>query len=409
MLPTTGKMCCAIIRLEDGFLNKMLGLLKEYFGNRSGYLPEGSMLMFGSISHLANRGLESYAEEAVKTHKVFSSLLPRMCSITHLVFAPLGGMNSEGLIRDLYDLDCWLRSARNTNAASLPEARAMLWRTLCSENAENLSASGSDRTVFMPESLLNSAKTKVYSAAPAGGLPERIKPLSGSGERVLIYMLLKELIEPFTMDLEPEPILKRCTGNHDTEKNAHTGRIVIIGASHVFRLVGGLGSLRRDIVNLSRPGWQADKAATAELAEKLLKLNITAEDVIIIDPLSNTFFCGSDNEGDPTEPVKLSDGKWHIMGDLSCRHRTKLKRVLDELSKAIECQSSPLVVIVTPVPRYLLAKCCADPDHITNFADRLYISEIEKELDSVEDLLVDWGQSLTSRSDILNFRAVADD
>jgi hypothetical protein len=37
------------------------------------------------------------------------------------------------------------------------------------------------------------------------------------------------------------------------------------------------------------------------------------------------------------------------------------------------------------------------------------INLIEKELDSVEDLLVGWGQSLTSRSDILNFRSVADD
>jgi hypothetical protein len=173
--------------------------------------------------------------------------------------------------------------------------------------------------------------------------------------------------------------------------------------------VGGLGSLGRDIVNLSRPGWQADKAATAELAEKLLKLNITTDDVTIIDPLSNSFFCGFDIEGDPTEPVKLADGKWHILGDLTCRHRTKLKRVLDELSKAIDSQSSPRIVIVTPVPRYLLAKCCSDPDHITNFADRHYITEIEKELDSVEDLLVGWGQSLTSRSDILNFRLVADD
>jgi hypothetical protein len=93
------------------------------------------------------------------------------------------------------------------------------------------------------------------------------------------------------------------------KKNTATGRIIVIGASHVFRLVGGLGSLGVDIVNLSRPGWQADKAATAELTEKLLKLNINADDVIIIDPLANSFFFGSDSEGDPTELVKLADGK----------------------------------------------------------------------------------------------------
>jgi hypothetical protein len=72
-------------------------------------------------------------------------------------------------------------------------------------------------------------------------------------------------------------------------------------------------------------------------------------------------------------------------------------------------QNPPRVVIITLVPRYLLAKCCSDPDHLTNFTDRLYISEIEKEFDNVQDLLVGWGQGLSSRSDILNFRSVADD
>jgi hypothetical protein len=64
-LPSDEKKC-VIIRLEDCYLNELLGLLKEFFGNRSGYLPEGSLLLFVSLSHLASRGLESYAEEVVK-------------------------------------------------------------------------------------------------------------------------------------------------------------------------------------------------------------------------------------------------------------------------------------------------------------------------------------------------------
>jgi hypothetical protein len=52
-------------------LSEQPGILKEFFGARAGYLPEGSILFFGSLSHLALRGLENYSEEAVKMLKVF--------------------------------------------------------------------------------------------------------------------------------------------------------------------------------------------------------------------------------------------------------------------------------------------------------------------------------------------------
>jgi hypothetical protein len=115
--------------------------------------------------------------------------------------------------------------AHETQLRHLFRKRAKLWQVLCSENAKNLNSNGSDRTIFMPESLLNSAKTKVYSAAPAGGIPDRIKPLSGSGEWAVIFALLTELIETFAMDLEPEPLLNRCAGSQGTEKNAHTAEL----------------------------------------------------------------------------------------------------------------------------------------------------------------------------------------
>jgi hypothetical protein len=104
-LPTEKmELCCVVVRLEDCFLSELPSLLKEFFGNRFGYLPEGSLLMFGSLSHLGKRGLESYAEECIKLQKVFTNMLPKTCSVTHLLVVPLGGIESAGMIRDLYDL-----------------------------------------------------------------------------------------------------------------------------------------------------------------------------------------------------------------------------------------------------------------------------------------------------------------
>jgi hypothetical protein len=43
-LPTNSDACCCVVlRLEDCFLSELPGLLKEFFGNRPRYLPEGSV------------------------------------------------------------------------------------------------------------------------------------------------------------------------------------------------------------------------------------------------------------------------------------------------------------------------------------------------------------------------------
>jgi hypothetical protein len=56
MLPSDTGRCCIIIRMEDSFLSDLPGLLKEYFGNRPRFLPVGSVVLYGSLSHLAKIG-----------------------------------------------------------------------------------------------------------------------------------------------------------------------------------------------------------------------------------------------------------------------------------------------------------------------------------------------------------------
>jgi hypothetical protein len=113
-LPAIEGQCCVIIRAEDCLLSELPGMLKEYFGGLPGCLPEGSMVMFGSLSHLAKRGLKNYAEECVKIKKVIMNMLPGSCTVIHMVFVPLGGIEGEATIRDLYNLDSWPDIAEKT-------------------------------------------------------------------------------------------------------------------------------------------------------------------------------------------------------------------------------------------------------------------------------------------------------
>jgi hypothetical protein len=177
-LPSDEGRCCVVLRLEDCLLSEQPGILKEFFGTRAGYLPEGSALFFGSLSHLALRGLENYAEEAVKMLKVFSNMLKSGCSVAHAVLLPLGGILSAGLVRDLYDLDSWLRSGVVSNLMSLPASREALWRTLNLSNnvSASVQAANAERVMFMPETFKNSSRIRMISGE-IENLPASISPM----------------------------------------------------------------------------------------------------------------------------------------------------------------------------------------------------------------------------------------
>jgi hypothetical protein len=360
-LPTCSDACCCVVLwLKDCFLSELPGLLKEYFGNRQKFLPEGSVLMFGSLSHLAKRGLENYAEECVKMQKVFSNMLPVTCSITHLVFVPLGGVDSEGLIRDLYDLDCWLRTGTGTNIPSLPDARIKFWETLCGSNKGTDRHSG--RTMFMPECLTSSTKIRTVSERPPAELPEKIKPLTEAEEKTLIVTMCREINENYALNIDENPDLTRCSDSGTGKNNGFSGRVFAIGGSHLSRLAGGLVSQNCEVINLTKPGWKADPESITECKNKLRSYNLTDEDTVLLDLLSNSVYCGTDELGIPADPIN-TDGKWHIAGELTIRPKTVLKSILNQSSELFG-NTAPRIISMVPVPRYISAKCCNTKDHI---------------------------------------------
>jgi hypothetical protein len=98
----------------------------------------------------------------VKIFKVFSNMLSRGCSLSHSISVPLGGVEGEGLVRDLYDLDCWLRGGDVSTFLSLPNLRSSFWKVVRDENGA-LSTT-SERTLFLPESYNNSKKSSSFPA-----------------------------------------------------------------------------------------------------------------------------------------------------------------------------------------------------------------------------------------------------
>jgi hypothetical protein len=92
--------------------------------------------------------------------------------------------------------------------------------------------------------------------------------------------------------------------------------------------VGGLVSIDVELINLCKPGWTLNNETIKECTAKLQSYGFCGEDTIVIDPLSNTIFCGSDTDGNPVNATKLDDNCWHIEGDLIVRPISVIKKGL---------------------------------------------------------------------------------
>jgi hypothetical protein len=219
---------------------------------------------------------------------------------------------------------------------------------------------------------------------------------------------MTEINENYALNLCEFPSLTRCS-EPVCETHTDAGRVFAIGASHMKRIVGGLVSKNLEVINLSRSGWKADKDTISETARKLKEYNLKSSDTIVIDPVSNSVFCGTDESGNPVNPVKDEAGTWHIVGELAFRPKTVIKKILADLTGMFEPGMNPRIIVLVAVPRYVLGKCCDTAGHISNIAEPEFVQDLDSNLELIEDLLTGWAQNITDRADILNFRTVTDD
>jgi hypothetical protein len=209
------------------------------------------------------------------------------------------------------------------------------------------------------------------------------------------------------MSLDEHPVLDRSSGSEAHAPDSQNIRIIAVGASHIKKMVGGLETLNMDILDLSRPGWKADSDSLNELASKFDLYGVSDNNVIVIDILSNSIICGTDARGRPLDPYK-SDGTWHVPGHLAFESNPVLKTILAEAATKLFTGRSPKIICISPLPRYVSGKCCGSGDHLKNFGSDDYVSDIEQNLETVDDLLTGWAQAINARSELIHFRMVAD-
>jgi hypothetical protein len=136
-----------------------------------------------------------------------------------------------------------------------------------------------------------------------------------------------------------------------------------IGASHMYRMAEYLPA---DSISLAYPGFKPSTESIVVIKEKLDALSLSASDTVVLDLLSNSAYMGTDVDGLPLPAERAGDSRYHIPGSLTTAPPTILKKVLEVCSTLAEPIKQSNVVLVCPIPLYVMGSCCTDPAHIEN-------------------------------------------
>ncbi len=140
-------------------------------------------------------------------------------------------------------------------------------------------------------------------------------PLSKEEETQIVRTLLTELNEKFCVNLDSNPSLERSVPPPFTEHNA--SQTVFIVASNLGKIAKAAAENVHLVVDLTNSGWTPKPGKIEKLCETLEKLNLREFDTVVINPMSNSAYLGTDEDGLPI-PVEKSDegGRYHMYGDL---------------------------------------------------------------------------------------------
>jgi hypothetical protein len=95
--------------------------------------------------------------------------------------------------------------------------------------------------------------------------------------------------------------------------------------------------------------------------------------VVLLQPFDNSIYYSSRAQGEKTLTRKGSDRKYHVEGELKMISKEDMKELFILILPLIKAARGLNVIIMGPMPRYLIATCCGNPGHVTNRNTDSYI------------------------------------
>ena len=198
---------------------------------------------------------------------------------------------------------------------------------------------------------------------------------------MFLSTLLQELNLEFALQLDISPKVDRLP---PTTEVSSSRTLIFGGGSHAGRLALAVGAIYPEVVDLTAGGWKLSEKSAEDLAfdlENVLDDLDPADVTFLLHMFDNSIYRGN-VDGHQVEPVKL-DGGYHIPGNLEVVDSKLVKELFETAMPVFKAARGAEILIVGPLQRYVVQKCCGNPGHITNFADPDYGTEIASAMKEV--------------------------
>jgi hypothetical protein len=202
-------------------------------------------------------------------------------------------------------------------------------------------------SVPIPIVIRNSMKG-FFNAGKLTGLPNSLQGLGAQDEQGILRCLAEETNKYYCLNIDENVVVSRGTGA--PENDANTGRVFLVGSSHLHRIATSPAAAKIPKLVSDMPRWATDGSSLSSVAEMLGTAEIRENDLIILDLFSNMIFSGSDDFGN-LQPAFKEGGKFHLTEYVDISPTPKVRQMAASSGKLAESAGHGKIVFVLPLPR----------------------------------------------------------
>jgi hypothetical protein len=356
----------AIIRLANPSLLELIDLLSEILDRR--LLPEGSVILLGSVSYLNRVGTSIFAREWTIAVDRAGRRWPnaRVGPLTPIIRTDVVG----GVAREMLEIAAWYAKVY----VGKKEGFLDTWNVLVPTIVKN---SGGHVDLPEPESYTLSLPSSLqpdYVDSPSTYKTQNSRPLVlHSTDKGTIHEILTSITAVLHRDFNI------TVGTGATTASAPKGggvqenikRVVLIGASNMKKIVPLFEAHGLEVVDMTVPGWVVTPGNVAEMVQKVKGVAPCQNTVYILELFGNSCTRVALFDGSTTLPIK-GVGGYHLPGEVALCSDGIFFKLFEAVQPLLDAVGDHIRLLVPPLPRYMYHPCCGEQSHCTNVKTASY-------------------------------------
>jgi hypothetical protein len=346
-------------------------------------VPEGTIILFGSLTNLGRVGTQSYASACLNGKRRIQGAIKGSVAIPFIP-PPLGGCNDPELLRSLVDSCVWLGSIIGFPLSDT--CKCLVDLVMDDPDGGEGGIVHLDRPVFLPTNL-ESYDGEHLTSPGRPGIPAFVPSWSQTDEKKFLDGLLADLNQNLLAGLDPNPNLSRSKTKpamYQAMRNGSVEKIVFIGGSNARNLSQAAAMLGIDASMIASGGWKLTRENVDKLIPDLRELlgSLPPGTPIVLFCLDNSCFLAATEEGGmvPISRCIPGDNTFHVNGALVVAPERALQHSVDQLKRIVDEFPDSDLFIISPIIRFITVPCCKNSGHVTNFGEPDFLSSIISDL-----------------------------